>query len=139
MSLTYQPDIIFFGEQLPDKFFDTLNDLDRPVVDLIIVIGTSLTVKPVSMIPDFVRSEVPQIYISREAIVDIEFDIQLLGDCDTVVAELCHAAGAGWGLKHPMTDAAKRAEIIPAEGSIAGVSLVRIPTLIQTRVQERKA
>jgi len=131
-----KPDITFFGEQLPDKFFNTLNDLDRPAVDLVIVIGTSLTVKPVSMIPDCIRSEVPQIYISREPISDIEFDIQLLGDCDIVVAELCHAAGEGWDLKHSMTDATKRADIIPGEGPIPGVSRVTIPTLIMNRGQE---
>jgi len=30
----------------------------------------------------------------------ISFDINLLGDCDTVVAELCQRAG--WDLKHEM-------------------------------------
>jgi NAD+-dependent protein deacetylase SIR2 len=96
-------------------------------VDLIIVIGTSLKVKPVSMIPDFVRPEVPQIYISREPIADIDFDIQLLGDCDVVVGELCRAAGTGWELKHPMLDGAKRASILPVDGDIAGVTLIKYP------------
>jgi NAD+-dependent protein deacetylase SIR2 len=123
-----QPDITFFGEQLPDKFFDSLNEVDRPAVDLVIVIGTSLKVKPVSMIPDFVRAEVPQIYISREAIRDIAFDLQLLGSCDTVVAELCRAAGEGWELKHEMLHPETvKATVTPVEG-LAGVSVVELPS-----------
>jgi NAD+-dependent protein deacetylase SIR2 len=36
------------------------------VVDLVIVIGTSMKVAPVSEIPQFVPAGVPQIYISRD-------------------------------------------------------------------------
>lgn len=43
-----KPDITFFGEQLPTLFFDRLTDHDAEKVDLIIVIGTSMKVAPVS-------------------------------------------------------------------------------------------
>lgn len=43
-----QPDIIFFGEKLPNTFFDRLVEEDRDVVDLVIVMGTSMKVAPVS-------------------------------------------------------------------------------------------
>ncbi|KAF2430529.1 SIR2-domain-containing protein [Tothia fuscella] len=95
-----KPDITFFGEDLPDKFFDALQNEDRLRVDLIIVIGTSMKVAPVSEIPQFVPASVPQIYISRDPIHHINFDINLLGDSDRVVAELCKRAG--WDLKHEM-------------------------------------
>ncbi|KAF3905473.1 hypothetical protein ABW20_dc0106590 [Dactylellina cionopaga] len=60
-----KPDIIFFGEQLPDRFHRIV-DHDRAKVDLLICIGTSLKVAPVSEVPAFLPAHVPQIYISRE-------------------------------------------------------------------------
>lgn len=44
-----KPDIIFFNEQLRSTFHDTLDE-DRDQVDLLIVMGTSLKVAPVSSI-----------------------------------------------------------------------------------------
>ena len=99
-----KPDITFFGEDLPDTFFTRFNDLDSTTADLIIVIGTSMQVAPVAKIPDKIaqagRGDVPCIYIGREPCRHIEFDVQLIGDCDAVVWEL--ARRAGWGLKHEM-------------------------------------
>jgi NAD-dependent histone deacetylase SIR2 len=60
-----QPDITFFGEQLPDTFHKRLFDHDRDKVDLLICIGTSLKVAPVSEIIGFLPKSVPQIYISK--------------------------------------------------------------------------
>ncbi|KAI9728659.1 MAG: NAD-dependent histone deacetylase sir2 [Chrysothrix sp. TS-e1954] len=95
-----KPDITFFGEKLPDTFFDRFKKHDRDIADLVIVIGTSMSVAPVSEIPLALPREVPHIYISRDAVRHINFDITFLGDCDTVVGEL--AKRAGWSLKHPM-------------------------------------
>ncbi|TID21545.1 SIR2-domain-containing protein [Venturia nashicola] len=106
-----KPDITFFGEKLPDKFFDTLQDKDRNVVDLVIVIGTSMKVAPVSEIPQFVPAGVPQIYISRDPIHHINFDINLLGSSDEVVSALCQRAG--WELKHEMIPDNIKAEVTP--------------------------
>jgi NAD-dependent histone deacetylase SIR2 len=61
-----QPDITFFGEKLPDLFFSTLQKHDRDRVDLVIVMGTSMKVAPVSEIPNYLPATVPQIYISRD-------------------------------------------------------------------------
>jgi NAD-dependent histone deacetylase SIR2 len=61
-----KPDITFFGEVLPNDFFDRLKDHDRELVDLVIVIGTSMKVAPVSEVPNFLPRDVPQIYISRD-------------------------------------------------------------------------
>ena len=41
-------------------------------------------------------------YISREPVQHVDFDVQLLGNCDDVVVEL--ARRAGWDLKHEMVD-----------------------------------
>ena len=61
-----KPDITFFGEALPNDFFDRLKDVDKDKVDLVIVMGTSMKVAPVSEIPNFLPRDVPQIFISRD-------------------------------------------------------------------------
>lgn len=61
-----KPDITFFGEDLPERFHDRLVQHDRALVDLVLVIGTSLKVAPVSEVSGFLPAETPQIYISRE-------------------------------------------------------------------------
>lgn len=38
-----KPDIVFFGEELPQQFFSYLTDF--PIADLLIVMGTSLEVR----------------------------------------------------------------------------------------------
>ncbi|KAJ4393575.1 NAD-dependent histone deacetylase sir2 [Gnomoniopsis smithogilvyi] len=95
-----KPDITFFGEALPDEFSRRLTGSDRYKTDLVIVIGTSLKVAPVSELVPFLPPHIPQIYISRTPVNHHNFDIDLLGDCDVVVAELCKRAG--WDLKHEM-------------------------------------
>jgi NAD-dependent SIR2 family protein deacetylase len=88
-----KPDIIFFGEKLPDSF-DRALKADRPVADLVVVMGSSLKVQPVSGVVPFLPADVPQILINREVVGrPNKFDIELLGDCDTIVAELCRRLG----------------------------------------------
>jgi NAD+-dependent protein deacetylase SIR2 len=69
-----KPDITFFGESLPKVFYDTVNDIDRPLVDLVIVIGTSMKVAPVSEIPHHIQHSVPSIYISRDVSLPLSCD-----------------------------------------------------------------
>ncbi|KAK3051591.1 NAD-dependent histone deacetylase sir2 [Extremus antarcticus] len=95
-----KPDITFFGEQLPNDFFTTFTDRDANSVDLVVVIGTSLKVAPVSEMPNYLPKDIPHIYISRDPVEHVNFDIQLLGSCDDVVVDLCRRAG--WELTHEM-------------------------------------
>ncbi|TGZ76870.1 SIR2-domain-containing protein [Ascodesmis nigricans] len=95
-----KPDITFFGQMLPDTFHKRLLGNDRDKVDLLICIGTSLKVAPVSEIIGYLPPDVPQIYISKTPVNHIEFDVELLGSCDEVVVELCRRAG--WDLTHEM-------------------------------------
>lgn len=98
-----RPDIVFMGE--PPKPYLKRFKRDCAQVDLLIVMGTSLPVEPVNTMPNRIPPKVPQIYIGKnemypEGFKRIDFDIQLLGECD-VVAELL-AKGCGWDLKHEM-------------------------------------
>ncbi|KAI6857492.1 SIR2-domain-containing protein [Hortaea werneckii] len=110
-----KPDITFFGEQLPDNFFDRFTEKDSKTVDLCIVIGTSLKVAPVSEMANYLPKDIPHIFVSREPIEHVNFDIQLLGDCDTVVYELSRRAG--WRLQHEMIPPDLRVKVKPVEDS----------------------
>ncbi|KAK5579436.1 hypothetical protein RB653_009119 [Dictyostelium firmibasis] len=83
-----KPDIVFFGENLPDRF-DQCVVKDVKDIDLLIVMGSSLQVQPVSLIPDIVDKQIPQILINRELVAQPhEFDYVYLGDCDQFVKDL---------------------------------------------------
>nr|XP_043901869.1 NAD-dependent protein deacetylase sirtuin-1 [Solea senegalensis] len=84
-----KPDIVFFGENLPEMFHRAMKQ-DKDEVDLLIVIGSSLKVRPVALIPNSIPHEVPQVLINREQLPHLNFDVELLGDCDVIINELCH-------------------------------------------------
>ncbi|XP_017279845.1 NAD-dependent protein deacetylase sirtuin-1 [Kryptolebias marmoratus] len=88
-----KPDIVFFGENLPEMFHRAMKQ-DKDEVDLLIVIGSSLKVRPVALIPNSIPHEVPQVLINREPLPHLNFDVELLGDCDGIINELCHRLGA---------------------------------------------
>ncbi|KAJ8417957.1 hypothetical protein AAFF_G00136660 [Aldrovandia affinis] len=90
-----KPDIVFFGENLPEQFHRAMKR-DKDEVDLLIVIGSSLKVRPVALIPSSIPHEVPQILINREQLPHLNFDVELLGDCDVIVNELCHRLGGDY-------------------------------------------
>uniref|UniRef100_A0A0R3WZJ1 Deacetylase sirtuin-type domain-containing protein n=1 Tax=Hydatigena taeniaeformis TaxID=6205 RepID=A0A0R3WZJ1_HYDTA len=87
-----KPDIVFFGEGLPTEFHEYLHQ-DLREVDLVVVMGSSLKVRPVSHIPDSVPGKVPQILINRESLSHHNFDTELLGDCDVILQYLCRQLG----------------------------------------------
>jgi NAD+-dependent protein deacetylase SIR2 len=53
-----KPDIVFFGEQLPEAFHN--NRLLPYEADLVIVMGTSLSVQPFASLPGQCREETPR-------------------------------------------------------------------------------
>ena len=46
-------------------------------------------VKPVSLVSELLPANIPQILINRERLLHKTFDIELLGNCDVIVNELC--------------------------------------------------
>ncbi|KAI8821458.1 DHS-like NAD/FAD-binding domain-containing protein [Fimicolochytrium jonesii] len=94
-----KPGITFFGEMLPDEF-DRLFAQDREKVDLLIVMGSSLKVSPVADVKDKIPHHVPQVLINMESLPHMAgFDVQLLGYCDNICAQLCSMLD--WKLEHP--------------------------------------
>jgi len=107
-----KPSIIFFGENLPAKFFECW-EKDFPQCDLLIVMGTSLSVTPFASLIGYVdKKKCPRLLINRERAGEISEkmyrggarkgffwgknnyrDALYLGDCDTGVRELCEKLG----------------------------------------------
>ena len=54
-----KPDIVFFGESLPERFHSLLEE-DFPKCDLLIVMGTSLLVQPFASLVDMVDDTAPR-------------------------------------------------------------------------------
>lgn len=92
-----KPDIVFFGEALPDRVFEMLGrDLEE--ADLLIILGTSLQVAPVSMIPNQVSGSCRRVLLNRELVGRLNVgdskkkeprDLFFAGDCDSSVQAIC--------------------------------------------------
>ncbi|KAF2670926.1 NAD-dependent histone deacetylase SIR2, partial [Microthyrium microscopicum] len=111
-----KPDITFFGEGLPERFFTHRRFISE--ADLCIVMGTSLSVAPFSTLPTLVPDSVPRLLINADRVGDLGSrpdDVLLLGDCDEGVRRLAGELGwleeleARWALTSPK-QAAKWAE-----------------------------
>lgn len=61
-----KPDIVFFGEDLPKKFFEYPKHFTK--CDLLIVLGTSLEVYPFAGLVDEVSRSTPRILINRDIV-----------------------------------------------------------------------
>ncbi|QPG74393.1 hypothetical protein FOA43_001720 [Brettanomyces nanus] len=83
-----KPDITFFGEDLPERYHTYIKE-DVKNCDLLLCIGTSLKVAPVSEIVNRVPDDIPQILINRDPIDHCEFDVEMLGYCDQAITWLC--------------------------------------------------
>ncbi|GAA6050173.1 hypothetical protein JCM3770_000437 [Rhodotorula araucariae] len=133
-----KPDIVFFGEGLPDRFFARLPHFSR--ADLLLVLGTSLTVGPFNSLLHRVPSACPRVLLNLETVgeapaaaaaargrnVDgFDFDartarpdglrdVRWLGEADRGVEELCRLLG--WDAElHRLKEQGWR-EIDEAEG-----------------------
>lgn len=87
-----KPDIVFYGENLPNRFF-TLSDSDLPKCDMLIVMGTSLQVYPFASLANCVCKNVPRILINLENVESYKSDILLTGDCQNTINSLVHELG----------------------------------------------
>ncbi|NXF89613.1 SIR3 deacetylase, partial [Eubucco bourcierii] len=91
-----KPDIVFFGEELPQRFL--LHLADFPLADLLFVIGTSLEVEPFASLAGAVRSSVPRVLINRDLVGPFaqyqrHSDVAQLGDVVSGVEKLVELLG----------------------------------------------
>ncbi|KDE08321.1 hypothetical protein MVLG_01362 [Microbotryum lychnidis-dioicae p1A1 Lamole] len=64
-----KPNIVFFGEGLPKQFFDRIGDFTS--CDLLIVLGTSLSVQPFASLINRVPSQTPRVLINLECVGEL--------------------------------------------------------------------
>ncbi|KAF4617784.1 hypothetical protein D9613_006168 [Agrocybe pediades] len=89
-----KPDIVFFGEQLPDNFLSSISNMLE--ADLLIIMGTSLTVQPFASLADMVKDTCPRVLINIDRVGNLGSmpdDVVLLGKCDEIVRDLCKELG----------------------------------------------
>lgn len=89
-----KPDIVFFGESLPPQFIESIPLLDQ--ADLLIVMGTSLTVYPFARLATLVKDDCPRVLVNLERVGDFanrSDDVLLLGKCDEKIRQLCRELG----------------------------------------------
>ncbi|KAI9032374.1 DHS-like NAD/FAD-binding domain-containing protein [Hyaloraphidium curvatum] len=136
-----KPDIVFFGEGLPRRFFDLVEvDFDPDSCDLVIVMGTSLLVGPFNQLPYMAPPRVPRLMLNMTPAGGFDYSIHRppfrdafwKGPCDEGVVELARALGWEEDLKRMFEEgraelrkqwaeaAAAGAEAAPTEGASAG-------------------
>ena len=107
-----KPDIVFFGESLPERFFNCMQS-DFRQCDLLIIIGTSLTVQPFASLIGRVGQDCPRLLINMEksgtgsGMFDEKAnyrDVALLGDCDSGCRNLADKLGWAKDLDDLMAD-----------------------------------
>ncbi|XP_059610515.1 NAD-dependent protein deacetylase Sirt2 [Phlebotomus argentipes] len=110
-----KPDIVFFGENLPESFHQ-LPAKDFKDCDLLIIMGTSLEVQPFASLPDRASDSCVRLLVNRELVGNkdsiwslfsrgagrMEFgmpesrrDVAWLGDCDEGVQLIADKLGFG--------------------------------------------
>lgn len=122
-----KPDIVFFGENLPKRFYE-LPEADFGECDLLIVMGTSLTVHPFAGLVDLAGDRCVRLLINREVVGDGETteegfqfgretngrDVLWEGDCDEGVLWLAEELGLKAELEELM-----RVELDKLDGAAA--------------------
>ncbi|KAK7690069.1 hypothetical protein QCA50_006715 [Cerrena zonata] len=89
-----KPDIIFFGEALPKEFHKSIPLLHS--ADLLIVMGTSLTVHPFAALSKMVPEGCPRVLVNLDEVGDFgtrSDDVICLGKTDDIARELCKELG----------------------------------------------
>uniref|UniRef100_A0A452RF81 Sirtuin 3 n=1 Tax=Ursus americanus TaxID=9643 RepID=A0A452RF81_URSAM len=91
-----KPDVVFFGEALPQRFL--LHVLDFPMADLLLILGTSLEVEPFASLSEAVQSSVPRLLINRDLVGPFAWrprsrDVVQLGDVVHGVERLAELLG----------------------------------------------
>lgn len=91
---TVKPDIVFFGEALPSAFGQ--NSFQTSLADVVLILGTSLTVYPFAGLPDLAKSGKPRVLFNMEKVGNLGSrtdDVIQLGSCDEGIRKLADELG----------------------------------------------
>lgn len=80
-----KPNIVFYGEQLSINYFDSLKE-DCLKADLLLVLGSSLSVKPINQILFQIGKEITKICVNRsKPKYHEQFDYLIYSDLETAL------------------------------------------------------
>ncbi|KND87763.1 NAD-dependent protein deacetylase hst2-1 [Tolypocladium ophioglossoides CBS 100239] len=91
---TVKPDIVFFGEPLPEEFIK--NSIHTSMADLMLIIGTSLSVYPFAALPELPRDDMPRVLFNMEKVGKLGSrtdDVIQLGAVDDSIRKLADELG----------------------------------------------
>ncbi|XP_040019957.2 NAD-dependent protein deacetylase sirtuin-3 [Gasterosteus aculeatus] len=123
-AATVKPDVVFFGEDLPQKYF--LHTKDFPKADLLMIMGTSLQIEPFASLVNTVRSTVPRLLLNRHAVGPFQKvplrrgDHMELGDLEDTVRRF--TTMLGWNEEIEQLMRTQETPIIPPLGGSLSVS-----------------
>lgn len=140
-----KPDIVFFGESLPERFTDLWEE-DSEKVECAIVAGTSLTVYPFALLPAQCGKKSLRVLINKELVGDFKAkkrktDIIIQHECDVVAEKLANLLGWSKELNELVRQATKDSktkeleESSPFEEGMLGETL---GSLEKTSAEESK-
>ena len=100
---TVKPDCVLFGQDLPEKYYDIIQGKLKNI-DLLIIMGTSLSVTPVSELPKQINTNCVRVLMNLDNIkngnrvfnfnrINNNRDIFLKDTSDNIVKELCKLLG----------------------------------------------
>jgi len=69
-----KPNVVFYGENLPVRFFEKLDECRKNYINLIIIMGTSLKVHPFVSIPYLVNPKADIIVFNMEKVGEYPYD-----------------------------------------------------------------
>nr|XP_055029797.1 NAD-dependent protein deacetylase sirtuin-3 isoform X2 [Misgurnus anguillicaudatus] len=101
-----KPNVVFFGEDLPEKYFQHAEDF--PKADLLMIMGTSLKIEPFASLINTVKSTVPRLLLNRDPVGPFERrplrrgDYMELGDLIDSVQKLAEILGWHSEIQHLM-------------------------------------
>jgi len=120
-----KPSCVFFSEPLPSSLLTSLQEAAK-TADLLLIIGTSLNVAPVNLLPRMVKSDIPVVLINKERISSlkssVEFDLELIGDADVIVNEIMRQLK--WS-DHPSDHLSGKSVTIVKSSSVSPVYIIQ--------------
>uniref|UniRef100_A0A0K8VP96 NAD-dependent protein deacetylase n=1 Tax=Bactrocera latifrons TaxID=174628 RepID=A0A0K8VP96_BACLA len=92
-----KPDIVFFGENMPESFYNMPTE-DFKDCDLLFIMGTSLEVYPFASLVGYAEPSCLRVLINRNVVGKFtspvnKRDISYVGDCDDAVWKIAEALG----------------------------------------------
>lgn len=117
-----KPDIVFFGEPLPRRFYNLIDD-DFSACDLLLVMGTALAVQPFGSLPYMVNDDVPRVLINMESVGDFDYDkesnerdVFIKGATDEITQKFADMFGFGDKLREEAKKCGVKKEVLDNDG-----------------------